>query len=132
MGDGMAALEVEPFPGTRSKPHFVLDDGALPPGITLDWDGTFAGTASGPGTYTATVTACTPALVPPEQRTQCDSTELSILVGNLGATPPPQSTGPQPLRTLPRTGPPAPGLTAFALVALVAGRALTWASRARP
>ena len=130
VGDGMAALEVEPFPGT--EPHVVLDDGALPPGITLDWDGTFAGTASGPGTYMATVTACTPTLLPPEQRTLCDSTELSILVGQLGETPRPQSTGPQPLRTLPRTGPPAPGLTAVALVALVAGWALTRASRRRP
>lgn len=130
VGGGMAALEVEPFPGTN--PHFILDDGALPPGITLNGDGTFAGTASSPGTSMATVAACTPALVPPEDRTLCVSTELSILVGHLGETSPPQSSGPQTLRTLPRTGAPVPGLTALGVVALGAGWALTQASRTRP
>lgn len=129
VGDHMAALEVDPFPGTTA--HFVVDGGTLPPGITLNTDGSFAGTATRAGTYTATVAACSPAFVPPENRTFCTSTELSVVVHPLDEAPStPPTTGPRP-PTLPATGASNGVLVGVGLVAVGAGYLMTRASARR-
>lgn len=60
------------FPATG---RFRVVSGALPPGVRLNSDGTFAGTALVPGTYVSTIEACRP-----EPPGTCVTTELRVMV----------------------------------------------------
>lgn len=55
--------------------RFRVVSGMLPPGVRLNADGTFAGTALVPGTYVATIEACRP-----EPPGTCVTTELTVTV----------------------------------------------------
>jgi uncharacterized repeat protein (TIGR01451 family) len=77
---GLAALTAADPDGQALT--FTLDNGALPPGITLNADGTFSGVATyqAAGSYTATVKATDP-------EAASASTTLAITVTNVDTTP---------------------------------------------
>ena len=121
--------------------RYVLESGQLPPGVELQPNGTFAGTATAPGTYTAVLRVCDDATPP-----LCSDTQLTVVVQAAVAELPP--VGPQPsppprlIETavvraapvrpeLPRTGAPVAALLQLGLTAVLAGAALTAAAGRR-
>lgn len=110
VGEGLHRLTLEEFSPPVLAPAegvFSLVGGALPPGITLQRDGSFTGAATTAGTFTARIQACRP--VPPGT---CVTTGLTVAVTGAGL--------------LPRTGPPGwvnggPGAAAILLVSGVLG-----------
>lgn len=113
VGEGLHALTLEAFSPPVLGPAegvFTLREGALPPGITLQRDGSFTGAATAAGTFNARIQACRP--TPPGT---CVGTDLAVAVTRSGL--------------LPRTGPPGwmgavPGAAAILLVSGVLGVAL--------
>lgn len=110
VGEALHRLTLEEFSPPVLAPAdgvFSLVGGALPPGITLQRDGSFTGAATTAGTFNARIQACRP--VPPGT---CITTGLTVAVTGAGL--------------LPRTGPPGwvngvPGAAAILLVSGVLG-----------
>lgn len=110
VGEGLHRLTLEEFSPPVLAPAdgvFSLVGGALPPGITLQRDGSFTGAATTAGTFNARIQACRP--VPPGT---CITTGLTVVVTGAGI--------------LPRTGPPGwlnggPSAAAILLVSGVLG-----------
>lgn len=84
LGGSLAPLEIIAFP--EATYVVVLESGSLPPGITLNADGTFSGTATQEGTFTAVIGACTPAFAaqdpPSSSPGTCSLTRLTVVVGS--------------------------------------------------
>ena len=110
VGEGLHRLtleEISPPVLAPAEGVFSLVGGALPPGITLQRDGSFTGAATTAGTFTARIQACRP--LPPGT---CVTTGLTVAVTGAGL--------------LPRTGPPGwlnsvPSAAAILLVSGVLG-----------
>jgi hypothetical protein len=78
VGQPLHALTVEQFrpPSVIPAPgRFRVVSGTLPPGVSLNEDGSFSGTPLVPGTYVARIEACRPA--PPGT---CVTTDLTVTV----------------------------------------------------
>ncbi|MDH3262019.1 MAG: Ig-like domain-containing protein, partial [Acidimicrobiia bacterium] len=89
---------------------FILSAGALPPGVSLNPDGTFSGSPASPGTFTATISVC-------DTNGLCSIGVLTVLV--------------MAQRELPRTGVNSDDLAVFALLMMLLGGWLVAGSRRR-
>ena len=110
VGEGLRSLHTGSWGQGTSDPapgQFNLVAGTLPPGITLNADGSFAGVATAAGTTIATIEACSV----PYYTGDCDTTELRVVVQPAGTE-------------LPRTGNRTVALVALAMVLLVVGASL--------
>ena len=120
---------VETPPGVTPPPLIIVDPegdpfvitigaGGLPPGVTLNPDGSFTGQPSQPGTYSFSILLCDA-----NDPTVCSTQVVTIVVVSAGG-----STAP----TLPRTGSDTDRNAALALVLMLAGGLLLWLGRRRP
>ena len=71
----LTLMQLRPPSLVPATGRFTVVSGVLPPGVRLNEDGTFAGSALAPGTYVATIEACRP-----EPPGTCVVTELTVTV----------------------------------------------------
>ncbi len=89
VGGQPTPLLVDPAPGGVVLAY--LEDGQLPPGLTIASSGTFLGAATQPGHYDAVVGACTPAMIsvpPPRTGPMCVTKPLHVDVRTPDAAAP--------------------------------------------
>jgi hypothetical protein len=85
-----------PYPDARVD--YRPASGELPPGLQLNNDGSFSGTARRAGRYVATLGACTPAYT--SGMGVCALTQLTVTVLGNGQTLPRTGRAPGPLAAL--------------------------------
>lgn len=118
--EGSVGSPLAPLSGTDPDGDtltYRVVDGSLPSGVTLNPDGTFGGSPTAAGVYSARIAACDPTGV-------CDEKEVRLTIAGttltVAGTPPPVGL-PAPLETLPRTAGHAGALAGFAISLLATG-----------
>ena len=108
VGINIVDVEDDPF-------VVVVDGGALPPGVTINSDGTISGNPTLPGTYTVVLLICDA-----NDPSICTTATVSIIV---------QAPGDGTDPTLPRTGAESSSQATAAMMLIMFGTALLWWTR---